>query len=217
MMHLILRNETLKDHLVVENLTREAFWNHHTPGCVEHYLIHVMRDSDAFIAELDFVAEVDGRVVGNIVYAKSNIIGENGENIEVLTFGPVSVLPEFQGKGIGSRLIEHTMKLAREMRFRGILIYGDPDYYSKFSFVPAEKFGIGTSDDMYAVALQACELFPGALSGCAGRFFEGSIYEVDEAAAEDFDKGFPPRERVTGSATQDRFLQLVGMRRPRKE
>ena len=58
MKNIILRNETQTDNLIVENLTREAFWNQYVPGCVEHYLLHVMRNSDPFINELDIVAEV---------------------------------------------------------------------------------------------------------------------------------------------------------------
>jgi predicted N-acetyltransferase YhbS len=215
MKNLKLRNEAHSDNWIVENLTREAFWNHYVPGCGEHYLLHVIRDSDAFISELDVVAEVDGRIVGNIVYTKARILGDNGEWYEAITFGPVSVLPEFQGKGIGGRLIEHSKELAREMGYRGILIYGDPDFYSKFGFVQAEEYGIGTSDNMYAVALQALELYPGALSECRGRFYEDSIFEIDLKAAEEFDKSFPYRERKSGLPSQERFQRLVGMRKPR--
>ncbi|MHC1770139.1 MAG: GNAT family N-acetyltransferase [Flexilinea sp.] len=215
MKNIILRNETQTDNLIVENLTREAFWNQYVPGCVEHYLLHVMRNSDPFINELDIVAEVDGKIVGNIVYTKAKIIGDNDESYEVITFGPVSVLPELQGKGIGGKLIEHTKKLAKEMGYRGILIYGDPDFYSKFGFVQAEEYGIGTSDNMYAVSLQVFELHQGALSECKGCFHEGSIFEIDPEAAEEYDKNFPYKEKKSGLPTQDRFQQLVGMRKLR--
>lgn len=210
-----LRNEEHSDNWIVENLTREAFWNQYVPGCGEHYLLHVMRNSDAFVRELDIVAEVDGRIVGNIVYTRAKILGDNGEWYEAITFGPISVLPEFQGKGIGGGLIEYTKKLAKEMGHRRILIYGDPDLYSKFGFVQAEEYDIGTSDNMYAVALQAFELCQGALSECKGRFYEDAIFEIDLKAAEEFDKSFPYKERKSGLPTQERFQQLVGMRKPR--
>lgn len=210
-----LRNETAIDYRRVEELTREAFWNHHAPGCDEHYLLHIMRSCDAFIRELDFVAEVNGKVVANIVYAKSKIIGDSGAQYDVITFGPISVLPEYQGKGIGGMLINHTKEIAKQLGYRAILIYGDPGYYSKFGFVEAENYDIRTSDNMYAVPLQALELHPGALSDCAGCFFEGSVYEINEKAAEEFDSTFPKKDKQSGLLSQERFLQLVNMRKPR--
>lgn len=210
-----LRNETAIDYRSVEELTREAFWNHHAPGCDEHYLLHIMRSCDAFIRELDFVAEINGKVVANIVYAKAKIIGDSGEQYDVITFGPISVLPEYQGKGIGGMLIRHTKEIAKELGYRAVLIYGDPGYYSKFGFVEAENYDIRTSDNMYAVPLQALELYQGALSDCAGCFFEGSVYEIDEKAAEEFDSTFPKKDKQSGLLSQERFLQLVSMRKPR--
>ena len=210
-----LRNETSSDYGTVENLTREAFWNQYAPGCSEHYLLHLMRDSDAFIRELDVVAEVDGKIVGNIVYTRAKIVGDDGECFDVISFGPIAVLPEYQGRGIGGRLIEHTKKLALAMGYRAILIYGDPDLYSRFGFVQAEAYGIGTPDNMYVAALQAFELHPGALAGCTGRFYEDSLFEVDPQAAEEFDRSFPDKERKSGLPAQARFQQVVGMRKPR--
>ena len=215
MENIILRNETASDYRSVEELTREAFWNHQVPGCNEHYLLHIMRYCDAFIRELDFVAELDGKVVANIVYAKSKIIGDNGKGYDVITFGPLSILPDYQGKGIGGMLIKHTKEIAKELGFRAILIYGDPGYYSKFGFVEAENYDIRTSGNMYAVPLQALELYQGALSDCAGCFCEDSVYEIDEKAAEEFDSSFPKKDKQTGLPSQERFIQLVNMRKPR--
>lgn len=161
---IILRNERPKDYRIVERLTREAFWNHHVPGCDEHYLLHIMRNAASFVKKLDMVAEVDGKIVGNIVYTKATIMDDNDESHEVLSFGPLSVLPAFQGIGIGGALIESTKITAKELGYTAILIYGDPQYYCRFGFVAAETFKIGTADNMYAPPLQALELIPGALS-----------------------------------------------------
>lgn len=210
-----LRNETDLDYRSVEELTREAFWNHHVPGCNEHYLLHIMRNCDAFIRKLDFVAEIDGKVVANIVYAKSKIIGDSGEHYDVITFGPLSVLPEYQGKGIGGMLIKHTKEIAKELGYRAILIYGDPGYYSKFGFVEAENYDIRNSNNMFAVPLQALELYTGALTDCAGCFFEGSVFEIDENTAEEFDSAFPKKDKQSSLPSQERFIQLVNMRKPR--
>lgn len=66
-MDVVLRNELPDDYREVENLTREAFWNVYCPGCSEHYLLNVMRQSPDFIDQLDIVAECDGCIVGNVV------------------------------------------------------------------------------------------------------------------------------------------------------
>ena len=210
-----LRNEVVSDYRTVEELTREAFWNHYVPGCDEHYLMHIIRDSEAFIKELDIVAEVDGKIVGNIVYTKATIAADDGTSHEVLSFGPLSVLPEYQGQGIGGMLIEHTKAIAKELGYKAILIYGDPAYYSKFGFAAAETFRIGTSDNMYAAALQALELLPEALSGASGCFHEDGVYATDETAAKDFDRGFPSKELEDGLPMQKRFAEMIRMRVPR--
>ena len=199
-----------------ENVTREAFWNCYVPGCDEHYLLHIMRDSSAFVPELDFIAIYDGKIVGNVICAKSMIKSNNGSECETLGLGPISVLPEYQNKGIGGRLIAHTKQIARNMGYRAILLYGDPLYYSRHGFVQAENFDIRTSDNMYADPLQVCELYENALSGITGCYFEDKVYEIDEAAAAEFDKTFPQKEKVEGTASQKRFLELLGSRKERK-
>ena len=211
-----LRLETPGDFNAVETVTREAFWNKHVPGCDEHYLAHVLRESPDFLRELDYVALHDGRIVGSIMYTKAVIRGDDGVDHPALSFGPVSVLPLLQGQGIGTLLIESTLAHAREMGLGAVLIYGDPGYYERFGFVPAEKFGIGTPDDFYADALQALELVPGALNGCAGRFFESEAYHIDEAAAQEYDRAFLPKARRADLTSQRRFAELLKMRRPRK-
>lgn len=216
MNNITLRNEQVSDYRNVEELTREAFWNHYVPGCDEHYLLHIMRNADSFIGELDYFAESDGKIVGNIVYTKGKIVTDDGACHEVLSFGPLSVLPEYQGRGIGGMMIEHTKLRAKELGYKAILIYGDPDYYCKFGFVPAENYKIGTADNMYAVPLQAAELFPGALSKISGRFFEDEIYHIDEAASKEFDKTFPETELLRDLPTQKKFLRMMEMRVPRE-
>lgn len=211
-----IRLETPEDYDEVEQITRAAFWNHHVPGCDEHYLAHTLRQSACFLPELDFVATLHGRMVGNILYTRAVIREGNGANYPVLSFGPVSVLPEFQGKGIGSALIRHSLAVAKQAGDSAVLIYGDPEFYKRFGFVSAERYGIGTRDDDYHIALQALELQEGALANRSGRFFEDEAYEVDAKAAEKFDARFPPKERLSGLPSQIRFLELVKMRRPRR-
>ena len=112
-------------------MTREAFWNYYSPGCTEHYLLHIMRDSPSFIPELDFVAVTDGKIIGSVIFMKSFILGDDGHRHEVLSLGPIAVLPAFQRQGVGRKLIEHARAAAQEAGYRAILLCGDPAYYSK--------------------------------------------------------------------------------------
>jgi predicted N-acetyltransferase YhbS len=212
---IILRRERPADYRAVEELTREAFWNVYRPGCDEHYLAHILRTSDAFLPALDYVAVVDGTIVGSILYAKASVALDAGGTMPVITFGPISVLPDFQRQGIGRRLIRYTRTLARQMGYSAIFIYGDPAYYGRLGFEPAEQFRIGGGDGLYHDALQVFELTPGALDLAAGRFLEGPVYHLDEAAAAQFDQAFPEKEKLSGTPSQLRFLETVAMHRPR--
>jgi Predicted acetyltransferase len=198
-MDILLRNECESDYREVEFITREAFWNLYKPGCNEHLLAHKLRKVPSFIQELDFVAVVDGRVVGNIMYSRAKITNGEREH-EVITFGPISVLPSLQSKGVGSALIRHTLRLAEEMGHRAVVIFGNPNYYHRFGFVNAESYGISTSDGLNFDAFMALELFEDALKGISGRFFEDEVFKIDEAELEEFDKQFPHKEKGTPSA-----------------
>ena len=160
-----------------------------------------------FIPELDFVALVDGQIAGNIMFCRAKVKGDGGGEHDVITFGPLSVWPEYQGKGIGSALIKHAIHRAKEMGFAAVLIYGDPAYYRRFGFKGGEEYRIRTAEGNFLDALIALPLYDGALTGIAGRFDEGEAYRVDEKELAEFDKTFPPKEkRVTES--QKRFAGL---------
>ena len=96
-----IRSEKESDYKIVEEITRKAFYNMYIPGCYEHYLVHIMRGHKDFIPELDFVIELDGRVIGNIMYTKSILKDEQGNQKDILTFGPVCIEKEYQRKGYG--------------------------------------------------------------------------------------------------------------------
>lgn len=215
MLPIELRPEGPADFREVEELTRNAFWNHHAPGCDEHYLAHILRESSDFVPELDYVAVHDGKVVGNIMYTRAKIVLDRGGEREVLCFGPLAVDPAFQGRGVGGALIERTKTLARELGYKAILIFGDPEYYSRFGFVPAERYGVGTSWGVYIISLQALELQPGALEDCEGYFEESGDYQIDPEASAAFDKGFPPKEKVSGLPSQERFQWIIQQTKPR--
>ena len=200
-----ISRETEAERFEMENVIREAFWNYYSPACTEHYLVHVIRNCAAFVPELCLAARYGGKIIGASMCVKGRIDGDDGIRREVLTLGPIGVLPEYQRSGIGAALIERTAEIARAMGFRAILLCGDPDYYTRRGFVPAESFGIRNAENMYADALQARELYGGALSDAAGIYFEDEIYGIDEALAAEYDKLFPPKEAVSGTETQKKF------------
>lgn len=104
----IIRPEERKDRREVENLIRESFWNVYRPGCSEHYVIHVLRDDPAFVKELDFVMEQDGRLIGQNMFMKTVIEADDGRVIPVLTMGPICITPELKRQGYGKALLDYT-------------------------------------------------------------------------------------------------------------
>lgn len=210
------RKETMADYWMVENLTREAFWNQFVAGCHEHYLMNRVRGSKSFIEELDIVAELEDYVVGNIVYTKAKIIEDCGKESEVLSFGPLSVHPNFHGRGIGSRLIQISIEKAREMGYKAVLIYGNPGYYSRLGFVPAEKYGIGTPDNMYMDSLQAFEIEEGSLKNSSGTLHVDDVFVMDQKKLAEFDSGFPFKVKFEGLDSQKRFAEAIKKQKARK-
>lgn len=207
------RLEEKSDYRETETVLREAFWNQFAPGCIEHFLLHSIRDSSDFLPELDIVATYNGKIIANIDFTKSMIISDDGKKYTTLCLGPIGVLPSFQKEGIGGALIDYAKKLIREMDYdyRAIFLFGDPNYYSRQGFVPAENYTIRTSDNYFAAAHQVYPLYPGALDGITGRYFESPAFVADESAAEIFDKQFPEKEKLTGVKLQPVFNKLVKM------
>ncbi len=194
--NITLRRERPEDYSAVEELTREAFWKNSRHICDEHLLVNKLRKVSAFVPELDYVAEVDGRLAGHIIYSKSRIEEVSGKTYEVLTFGPLSVLPEYQNKGVGKALMLHTFEKARRLGYRAVLIFGHPDYYPRVGFRRASEFGITTADGKNFDPFMALPLYEGALDGIHGRFFYDPVYEdLNEKDVLEFEKGFPPKDR----------------------
>lgn len=192
----IFRPETEKDWAAVEFLTREAFFNKYQPGCEEHYLLHILRGEEAVMTQLCDVCELRGKIVGHIFYTHSAVVSGQGDSFPVLTFGPISVHPDEQGKGIGSQLITSTMARAAQMGFAGIVITGNPAYYHRFGFRPASDFGILYEDGSSFPELMAAELGEGRMSGAKGRItFAPAFSQMKEEDVLAFDAQFPYKEK----------------------
>ncbi|MBQ8136774.1 MAG: GNAT family N-acetyltransferase, partial [Clostridia bacterium] len=166
-----IRLETESDHRAVENLVRESFWNVYRPGCSEHLVIHVLRNDPAFVKELDFVMEQDGRLIGQNMFMKTVIEADDGRVIPVLTMGPIGITPELKRQGYGKRLLDFCLEKAAAMGFGAVLFEGNILFYSHCGFDYARKFGIryhdlpeGADDSFFLCK----ELIPGYLDGITG-------------------------------------------------
>lgn len=201
-----IRNERAEDMREVEELTRKAFWNVNVPGCCEHYLVHVMRKHPDFIPELDFVLEKGSHIIGNIMYTKAKLVDEDSHNKQILTFGPLSILPEFQRKGYGKALLQHSFTKAKEMGYDVIVIFGNPDNYVSRGFKSCKKYNICIKEDFYPAAMLVKELTEGCLDGRKWFYLESSAYQIDEKAAERFDSGFEKMEKKFRPSQEEFFI-----------
>lgn len=195
----VMRLETKEDHRAVEALVRDAFWNVYRPGCVEHYVLHVLRDDPAFVPELDFVLEQDGQLIGQNMFMRAVIAGDDGRQVPILTMGPICITPERKGMGYGKRLLDASLEKAAELGFGAVLFEGNIGFYGKSGFDYASKFGIryhGLPEGEDASFFLCKELKAGYLDGITGVYATPQGYFVSDEAVEQFDRDFPPREKL---------------------
>ena len=192
----IIRLERPEEYRAVESLVREAFWNVYRPGCSEHYVLHVLRRDPAFVKELDFVMERNGRLIGQNMFMKTVIEADDGRIIPVLTMGPIGITPALKRQGYGKKLLDYALEKAAALGFGAVLFEGNIDFYGKSGFAYARSFGIryhdlpeGADDSFFL----GKELIPGYLRGVTGVYQTPQGYYVDDADVEAFDKGFPPK------------------------
>ncbi len=194
-----IRLEKPEDYREVENLVRESFWNVYRPGCSEHYVIHVLRDDPAFVKELDFVMEKDDELIGQNMFMRTVINTDDGRVIPILTMGPIGITPELKRKGYGKKLLDYSLEKASAMGFGAVLFEGNIGFYGHSGFTYARNFGIryhdlpeGADDSFFLCK----ELIPGYLEGITGVYRTPRGYYVDDADVEEFDKAFPPKEKL---------------------
>lgn len=194
-MNISVRLEEGKDFRNVEFLTREAFWDLYRPGCCEHFIVHKMRKVPAFVKELSYIAVDEYTITGSIIYSKAKVISDQSKEYEVLCMGPISVLPSYQRKGVGSLLMTHSIEMAKKLGFKAVILFGNPDYYKRFGFINAEKYDIKTSSGVNFDAFMVLELTKGALNGISGKFYEDKVFEIEDKELELFDREFPFKEK----------------------
>lgn len=195
----IIRLENNNEHREVENLVRESFWNVYRPGCTEHYVLHQLRNDPAFVHELDFVMEKDGKLIGQNMFMRAFITADDGRNIPIMTMGPICISPEFKRRGYGKKLLDYSLEKAAELGAGALCFEGNIDFYGKSGFTYAIEFGIryhglpeGADDSFFLCK----ELKTGYLDDITGVYAPPQGYFVDEAETEEFDRLFPPKEKL---------------------
>jgi len=199
----IIRLERKEEQREVENLVREAFWNVYRPGCLEHYVLHKLREDPAFVPELDLVMEQNGRVIGQNMFMRAVIRADDGREIPIMTMGPICITPELKRQGYGKQLLDYCLEKAAKLGCGALCFEGNIGFYGKSGFTYASDFGIryhGLPEGADASFFLCKELVPGYLAGITGEYAPPQGYFVDEDETEAFDRDFPPKkkERLPG-------------------
>lgn len=201
--NMIIRLEKKEEYRKVENLVRESFWNVYRPGCLEHYVLHQLRNDPAFVPELDFVMFLnekgkEGKLIGQNIFMRANIKADDGRDIPITTMGPICITPELKRQGYGKVLLDYSLDKAAELGCGAVCFEGNIDFYGKSGFKYAGEFGIryhGLPEGEDASFFLCKELIPGYLNGIMGEYTTPAGYLVDEKEAEEFDKMFPYKEK----------------------
>ncbi|WP_336942786.1 N-acetyltransferase [Acinetobacter modestus] len=146
-MNILIRNEQDTDIQAIFDLTQKAFNDVEHSSHTEQFIVNALRESKQLTVSL--VAETHGKVIGHIAFSPVSI---SDGTTNWYGLGPISVLPEYQGKGIGSKLMKKGLNRIKTLNAKGCVLLGDPNYYEKFGFkadarlilegVPAEYFQI---------------------------------------------------------------------------
>ena len=193
-----IRLENEDDYLEVEKLVRNSFWNLYRPGAYEHFIVHNLRNDESIVRNLAYVIEDDGIIVGHINYSIGKIHYEN-HVFPAVILGPVAVDETRQNQGLGTRLITHTLKIAEEDNIPFVLVVGDENYYSRFGFESASKYGIylegtGLDDENQFFMIK---IFDGTkLADDVGIFHSPDVFDVDENELDEFDRQFEYKEKL---------------------
>lgn len=201
-----IRKERKEDYKKVENLTRQAFYNVYMPGCVEHYLVHIMRNHEDFIPELDLVIEKEGEIIGNVMYTKAKLIDEKGEEKEILTFGPLSILPKYQRQGYGKMLLEHSLQKAKELGFDVIVIFGSPSNYVGRGFKSCKRYNISVENGTFPTAMMVKELKEGVLDGRKWIYYDSPVMKIDEKKAKEYDNTLEKMEKKHTPSQEEFYI-----------
>lgn len=210
-----IRKETQQDYATVENITREAFWNVYAQGCSEHYYVHCMRKHKDFVPQLAYVLEKDGVVIGSVMYAKCQLQTLEGETKEILSMGPICVLPAYQRQGGSRLLLEYSFEKAKELGYDVVVNFGNPANYMKRGYMSCKRMKVSLGG-IYPTALLVKELVPNALGGKEWQYIPSDIDACceDTEAVEAFDAIFPPKKKEWKPSQEEFFIYSNSCFRP---
>ena len=194
-MNLYIKQTDKSEYYSTEFLTREIFWNLFTSGCTDHFILHNLRKSKDYIPPLDLVVIYNNKIVGHIISSKAKVVDNQNNEHEVLCVGPFAISPEMQNKGIGTQLLKHSISMAKELAYKGMILFGNPNYYHRFGFDDARQYGITTKEGQNFPQFMALELQKNGLGEITGNFFDDEAFHVKEYEFVEFEKMFPEKEK----------------------
>ncbi|MBR3114040.1 MAG: N-acetyltransferase [Methanobrevibacter sp.] len=192
-----IRLETENDYFEVENMVRNSFWNIYRPGAFEHYIVHNLRDDESFLENLTYVMESNDEIIGYIGYSVG-FIDYGDERIDAVVLGPLAIHEDFQNQGLGSKLIDHTLNLAKDDDIPFVFVVGDEDYYRRFGFISASEYdlyleGTDTGDECPFFMIRVFD--ESKLKRRTGIFHNPEVFDVDSQDVDEFDKRFEYRQK----------------------
>jgi len=199
--HITIRLERKGDYRTVENLVRESFWNVYRPGCLEHFVLHRLREDPDFVPELSFVMEKNGEIIGQNIFVRTCIRTDDGEQLPIMTMGPICIAPELKRQGYGKLLLDHSLSEAANLGCGAVCFEGNIDFYGKSGFTQARNYGIryhglpAGEDDSFFLCK---ELLSGYLRGITGEYATPRGYFVCDEEPQAFavyEATFPFREK----------------------
>jgi len=154
---MLFRHEQPQDADDVSAVNEQAFGR-----AAEGDLVEALRLAGK--ATLSMVAVDQGQLIGHILYSPVRLEHERGV-FPVVGLAPMSVLPRFQRQGVGSALVKESLEACRQAGHEGVVVLGHPEYYPRFGFLPASRFGIESEFDVADEVFMALELRAGVFQG----------------------------------------------------
>ena len=152
---MIIRHEIEADYETISDITKAAFENHPYSKNTEQFIINALRAANALTVSL--VAEIDGKLVGHIAFSPVTF-SDGSENWYGL--GPISVLPDYQKQGIGTKLVNEGLSLLKDLGAEGCVLVGDPNYYKRFGFSSPDGLQHEGVPQENLLALSFCDKIP---------------------------------------------------------
>jgi putative acetyltransferase len=165
---LIIQQESPKDLNNIYEINKLSFGEE-----TEAKIVNALREADELV--LSLVAQIDNKTIGYIAFSEVKIVSENKTH-KAIGLGPMAILPEYQRKGYGSKLIEEGLTILTERGYGIVVVLGHPNFYPKFGFIPSEKYGIRCEYECPPEAFMIKELKHNSLMGIGGIVHYSSMF-----------------------------------------